>query len=136
MAGNLSSLPDTNVILRYLLKDDVVRFGEAELFFEGVRSGKEKVIILESVLVECVYVLMKFYKVPRGKAVEALTGLLQYKGVVNRDRVVLLSALSLFGANNLDVVDCVLLARARDTGQRIKTFDNSLKKLAAKRAEA
>lgn len=136
MSGNLSTLPDTNVILRYLLKDDVVHFAEAELFFEGVRTGKEKVIILESVLVECVYVLMKFYKVPRGKAVEALTGLLQYKGVVNRDRAVLLSALNVFGANNLDVVDCVLLARARATGQRIMSFDNSLKKLAAKKAEA
>lgn len=136
MAGNLSTLPDINVILRYLLKDDVVRFGEAELFFEGVRTGKEKVTILESVLVECVYVLMKFYKVPRGKAVEVLTGLLQYKGVVNRDLEVLLSAMRIFGASNLDVVDCVLLARARATGQMIVSFDNSLKKLAAKRAEA
>lgn len=135
MAGNLSSLPDTNVILRYLLQDDVVRFAEAELFFEGVRTGKEKVIILESVLVECVYVLMKFYQVPRGKAVEVLTGLLQYKGVVNRDQEVLVSALRIFGANNLDVVDCFLLARARATGQRIMTFDNSLRKLAAKREE-
>lgn len=52
-------LPDTNVLLRYLLKDDPEQFSRAEEFFERIREGKERAILLEGVLVECLYVLTK-----------------------------------------------------------------------------
>ncbi len=52
--------------------------------FEKVRSGAAKALILESVLVECVYVLVKFYKVPRGEAAGKLEAILGYKGIVNQ----------------------------------------------------
>jgi predicted nucleic-acid-binding protein len=52
-----SVLPDTNVVLRYLLKDVPDQFARAEQFFEEVRTGKTKAVMLESVLVECVYIL-------------------------------------------------------------------------------
>ena len=57
-----ASLPDTNFILRYLLRDNEEHFVEAADFFEKVRVGKEFAIISESVLVECLYVLTKHYK--------------------------------------------------------------------------
>lgn len=64
MTGQVKRIPDTNIILRYLLKDDHQLFKRASELFEKVRIGDEKVIILESVFVECVYVLKKFYQVP------------------------------------------------------------------------
>ena len=79
-------LPDTNTILRYLLDDVPHLSAKACAFFEKVRVGKEKVLILESVLAECVYVLIKFYKVPKAEVVEKLKGLLLYKGIANEDK--------------------------------------------------
>jgi len=79
-------LPDTNTILRYLLKDDPAQYNTTSSFFEKVRLGDEKAIILESVLVECVYVLGKFYKVPRDVLSNTLQELLRYKGITNRDK--------------------------------------------------
>lgn len=119
-------LPDTNVILRYLLADVPEQFAEAERFFEKVRIGSERALVLESVLVECVYVLTKYYQVPKGRVVETLTELLQYKGVINPDKDALVSGLRLYGDNALDVVDCMLLAHARFSGRRIFSFDKKL----------
>ena len=129
------NLPDTNVILRYLLKDNTDQYETAEKFFESVRTGREKAVILESVLVECVYVLTKYYQTPKAKAVGALAGLLQYKGIVNSDREALLEGLQLFAGNNLDLVDCMLLAKSRSETMRLFSFDKALNKLSGAKGQ-
>ena len=58
-------LIDTNVILRYLLKDDEGLFKKASALLEKVKVGEEEVVIPESVVAECVYVLLKVYRVER-----------------------------------------------------------------------
>lgn len=131
MTAGGRSLPDTNVIIRYLVRDIPEQFAEVEPWFEKVRIGREKALILESVVVECVYVLTKFYGVPKHEAVSALSGLLHYKGIVNEDRDILLEALELFSGKNLDLVDCLVLLRAKNNGFKVLTFDKALKKLAA-----
>lgn len=130
MTKNIS-LPDTNVILRYLLKDNPEQYEQANRFFERVRTGKEKAVILECVLVECVYVLTKFYKAPKGEAVESLSGLMQYKGIANRDREALLEGLAIFVDNNLDLVDCILLAKTKSGNMQLLSFDKALNKLSS-----
>lgn len=127
MTPSSETLPDTNVVLRYLLADVLEQFTEAEAFFEKVRTGSKRALLLESVVVECVYVLIKYYQVPKERVVATLTELLQYKGVINPDKDALIAGLRLYGDNALDVVDCLLLARARHLGQEIFTFDKKLK---------
>jgi predicted nucleic-acid-binding protein len=127
--SNAETLPDTNVILRYLLADVPEQFDKAEAFFEQVRVGKQRALVLESVIVECVYVLTKFYQVPKGQTVSILIDFLQYKGIVNSDRETLVAGLRLFAENSLDLVDCLLLARARLHGEAVFTFDKALNKL-------
>jgi predicted nucleic-acid-binding protein len=122
-------LPDTNVVLRYLLKDVPEQYGRAEKFFEDVRTGKATAVILESVLVECVYILLKFYNVPKRQVAESLIGLLQYKGMANRDKTELVVALQMFAQQSVDIVDCVLLAKARHGTGRLLSFDKDLNKL-------
>lgn len=122
-------LPDTNVILRYLLEDDPALYKKASELFEKVRVGDEKAIILESVLVECIYVLTKFYKIPKEEASARLKGLLHYKGIVNDDKEELNEALSVFAERNIDVVDCILCIKARSRSMALFTFDEKLKKL-------
>lgn len=89
-------LPDTNVILRYLLEDEPHLYKKASEFFEMVRLGEEKAVILESVLAECIYVLIKFYKIPKEEVTDKLKGLLQYKGIVNEDKRELIDSINIF----------------------------------------
>jgi predicted nucleic-acid-binding protein len=128
--GSGSVLPDTNVILRYLLKDVPEQYAQVEKFFDDVRTGKTKAVILESVLVECVYILLKFYQVPKRMALESLIGLLQYKGIANRDKAELVDALQIFAQKTMDIVDCLLLAKARHGKGRLLSFDKGLNRLA------
>ncbi len=119
-------LVDANVILRYLLRDDEGLYVKSYDFLEKVRTGEEMVEILESVLAECVYVLLKLYAVGRVTIAEKLGGLLAYKGIGNTDRGELLGAVKMFGQTNLSIVDCLLLAKAAKRGIELFTFDKGL----------
>lgn len=121
-------LPDTNTILRYLLKDNIQLYEESSKLFEKVKVGDEKIIILESVLVECVYVLTKFYNVPKYETSERLKELLHYKGVSNRDRKELIEALTIFASKNIDIVDCILCVKAKSYNMPLFSFDKDVKR--------
>jgi len=123
------TLPDTNFILRYLLRDIPEQFAEADLFFEKVRVGKMNCCINEAVLVECQYIFEKYYKVSRVDIASSLTGLLQYKGIANKDREVVLKALAIYSNTTLDPVDCLLAAHYEINKNSILTFDKKLKTL-------
>lgn len=124
-----AALPDTNFILRYLLRDVEQQFLETDAFFEEVRSGKTAALIAESVLVECLYILTGHYRVPRADIAASLTNLLLYKGIDNSDKYVLTKSLALFAESSLDPVDCILAARAAVAGNPVLTFDKALNKM-------
>ena len=123
------SLPDTNIIIRYLIADERVMHEKAKDFFDRVKNGAVKAVILESVLAECVYVLTKIYRVPRDRAAGSLIDVLHYKGIANNDRQELILALSMFSAQGLDIVECILLTKTRNDADHLFTFDAELNKL-------
>jgi len=51
--------------------------------------------------------------VPKAETVASLSGLLRYKGIVNIGKNALLEALALFAKKNIDLVDCIVIAKAR-----------------------
>jgi predicted nucleic-acid-binding protein len=68
------------------MKDDLAFYTRAKDFFDKVKGGSEKAVILESVIAECIYVLTKIYKVPKDKAAGSLIDILHYKGIANDDQ--------------------------------------------------
>jgi predicted nucleic acid-binding protein len=123
------SLPDTNTIIRYLVADDPSLHNKAKEFFDKVKSGGLKAVILENVISECIYVLTEIYKVPRDLAAGSLIDILHYKGIANDDRQELIRALSLFSEQSLDIADCILCAKAATAGTELFSFDADLNKL-------
>jgi predicted nucleic acid-binding protein len=121
-------LLDANWVLRYLLRDDEALFLRASTLLEKVKTGDEKVIIPESVLAECTYILIKIYKVNRSTVAEKLRDLFDYKGVVNADKKDLVDALLLFGHTNLSIVDSILCAKSKNHDLPLFTFDKNLQK--------
>jgi predicted nucleic-acid-binding protein len=122
-------LIDANVILRYLLNDDQTLFKKAAALLEKVKTGEENVIIPESVLSECVYVLLKIYKIDRTTISEKLRGLFSYKGVVNPDKKDLMDSLTLFGKTKISIVDCILCTKSLNHRMPLFTFDVDLLKI-------
>jgi len=126
-------LIDANVLLRYLLKDDEALFKKAYELLERVKDGKELIIIPESVLAECVYVLLRIYKVDRKIIAEKLKLLFLYKGVVNPDKEGLFDSINVFGQTNLSIVDCIICAKSANNKMPMLTFDDELKNISRKR---
>ena len=121
---------DANVILRYLLADHPAFSPQADEFFKQVRNGETAALISEGVLVECVYVLMKFYAVPRPEVAEKLSQVISYRGVINPDREILLEALALFARHAVDIVDALVFVTAKHHGWETFSFDKDIQKLA------
>jgi predicted nucleic-acid-binding protein len=120
-------LIDTNVVLRFLLDDHATFSPKAKRFMQAV-FNKERAATLPAVaLVECVYVLEKFYRVPRSDIADNLSRFLTYPGIVNSDKATLLKALNLYHHTGTDIVDCILAASSSEHSP-IVSFDKDFRK--------
>ena len=119
---------DTNVILRYLLADHPEHFVRASEFMTGLKSGNQTAYIPESVLAECVFVLLKFYRVPRAEIAEKLLGILSFQGVECENHIVLQDALLRFASTNLSIVDALVWTIAEKRDWQVFSFDADLNK--------
>jgi predicted nucleic-acid-binding protein len=125
----LRSLPDTNILIRYLTRDDEPLYARAKDFFDQVKEGSKRAVILESVIAECMNVLTKIYQVPKNRAAESLMDILRYKGIANPDQRELIRALTLFSERNLDIVDCILCVKAAGSNTSLFSFDRDLNRM-------
>ncbi|MBF0627717.1 MAG: PIN domain-containing protein [Magnetococcales bacterium] len=122
---------DTNVVLRYLLDDHPEWSQRAKLFWAGVRQGQQRVFLPEGVLVECVYVLFKVYRVPRIELADRLLSFLEIPNLTANSLPVLRTTLQLFRDHNVDLVDAVVLATARVNHWDFESFDRDLHRMAS-----
>lgn len=129
MTKHPDSLLDANVVLRYLLNDDPAQTDAVRPVFAALRSGEKASLLLESVLAECVYILLDYYDVPKAEVVANLDDILRYPGIVNHDKADLREALKIFNENPLDFVDCILVAKSRIGELDLISFDEKLQDL-------
>ncbi len=123
-------LIDTNVILRYLLGDHVKFSPKAEDFMLEVSKGVKKAEILDIVIVECIYVMEKFYNVPKSVIVDKLSKVLNFSGIINPGRSKILKALFQYEKSNIDIVDCILASQSSPE-RVVVSFDKDFEKLEA-----
>ncbi len=123
-------LIDTNIIIRYLL-DDYAEFSpKAEALMLDVSKGVKKAEILDVVIVECIYVMDKYYQIPKPEIVDKLSRILNFSGIANPDRSEILYALLKYENSNADIIDCILAARS-SPAKVVVSFDKDMKKLKA-----
>lgn len=122
-------LCDTNVIVRYLLEESTDQGRIAIELLDQTISGQIKVIIMEAVFVETIFVLSKVYKVPRLELSQTMTNFLQYRGIINEAKNIWLTALNLYANSNLHIVDCLLATKAKQSVIQLVTFDTQLAKI-------
>ena len=123
-------LIDTNIILRFLLDDHPEFSSKAIAFMLNVAQGISKAELLDVVMVECVYVMEKFYRIPRKEITDKLSKILNFSGIINSNRSELLQTLLKFETSNADIVDC-LLAAISSSARVVVSFDKDMQKLKA-----
>jgi predicted nucleic-acid-binding protein len=121
-------LVDANYIIRFFSKEPDEHYQKSKEFFEDLARGKVKVIISEGVLMECFFILNKFYKYPRNEVIDMLTTIMNFKNVVNEDKHIILTTLSILKDKNIDFIDALLCAKSKLLGYEVKSFEKDLKK--------
>lgn len=112
---------DTNYIIRYLMNDDIKMADIAEEILTT-----KNVFIANEILAEVVYVLFGVYKISKKDIANQLLELIKYDNIVVSNYNVINEALNIFKDKNLDFVDCILCAYAKQ--DEIITFDKKLNK--------
>lgn len=115
---------DTNMILRYLLNDNIEMADEVEKIIK-----EHEVLVLPEVAAEVIYVAVKVYKLSRSQIVSGFVDLLDTDNVVTNCGNVLREGLKLYARVSLDFVDCLLCAYRTVSGYEICTFDKKLNNL-------
>lgn len=109
---------DTNVVLRYLLRDNEEQAQIAKDLIEG------GAFLLPEVLMETSHVLRTFYEVDRQKISTQLLIVLDW--VEMERKAVMIRAVEIFAETKLDFVDCILAAYHELENIDAFTFDKKL----------
>jgi predicted nucleic-acid-binding protein len=96
-------LIDSNILLRFFLKDNVV-------------------------VAETVWVLTSFYKKPKKIIVPLLEKFISQAWVINPKKELLMEALNLYLKTNIGYIDCWAYVSSKDLKIELKTFDRDLEK--------
>lgn len=115
---------DTNIILRYLLKDNEELNKKATEIIDN-----NEIFIPTEVIVEVCYVLKKVYNVEKENIFDVVEQLINMEGINFNNKNSIQLAFKTYAENNLDIVDCMLYAYSRSEHYDIKTFDKKLDKL-------
>ena len=75
----MATLIDTNIIIRFLIGDHEAHLVESTRIFEDIESGNLEVEILDVVIMEALFVLTKFYNLPKAEVVTDLKTILAMK---------------------------------------------------------
>jgi len=123
---------DTNVLVRFLVRDDEPQFEKARRLVRREIGAGEDVFVSLMVLMETEWVLRSRYSLQKTQVIEAISGLLDTMEVRLEDEPAIEETLFTWKDSAADFADCLIGAHNRRLGCRATaTFDEKAIKLAA-----
>ena len=121
---------DTNVLVRYIMQDDVAQSPKATALIESLSSEDPGYIAMVSV-VELYWVLTSSYELSAQQAAQALEAILRTKQLLVERADQVIRALRVFGDGKADFADCLIERAAASAGcGHTMTFDVNASKYA------
>lgn len=96
---------DTNIFLRYLTKDDPVKYDKCRVVFKKAIEGKIALATSEMVIAELIWTLLSYYKVPKGDVIEKISIIVGTESLHIPDKDIIADALVLYSRKNIDYID-------------------------------
>jgi predicted nucleic-acid-binding protein len=121
-------LLDTNLVVRHLVQGNEPNAAIAARQFAACDRGEITLVLLPTVLAECVFVLESFYEHDRGDIARVLTALLNSPGIEFSEGAVHVDALERYRRSKLHFVDCLLAATAAAEDIPVATLDREFRK--------
>jgi predicted nucleic-acid-binding protein len=121
---------DTNVLIRFLVRDDQTQFEKARKLLKREASNGRRVFINQLVLLETEWVLRSRYGLAKTQMLDTISGLLDAPDVQLEDEPSIEEALFVWRDANADFADCLIGSRNRRLSCRATaTFDTKASKL-------
>lgn len=121
---------DTNVLVRFLVRDDEEQFERARKLIRRAAQAGEPVSISLLVLLETEWVLRSSYKLTKGEILGAFSDLLSAADLSFEDEPSIEEALYTWEDSPVQFADCLIGARHQALGCRATaTFDKGAVKL-------
>jgi len=117
---------DTDIIIRLLTGDDPVKQVAARRLFDQIERGTLSVGAPDTVIADAVYVLAspRLYHLPHTEVAGLLATLVRLPGFKIRNRRIVLQALAIFGARNIDFGDAMIVAALEARGaEELYSYD-------------
>lgn len=119
---------DTNVWLRFLLKDDKEQFFLSKKIIELAEKGEIRPYISAIVFLEIHYVLSKYYQLTTAKINEIIKHILETRNLVVIDKTDFRKAFTWYKRYKIKLSDC-LIASSVPKRCRLLSWDKELKRL-------
>ncbi|OIO15495.1 hypothetical protein COV53_04005 [Candidatus Gottesmanbacteria bacterium CG11_big_fil_rev_8_21_14_0_20_37_11] len=120
---------DTNILLRFLLKDNKLLFAQAEKYLKDAERGEIQLILLPTVLFEIDYVLRGVYLLKRKESAELLSTLAKTTYLQIDHREIFIRSVEKYKQLNIDLFDIYLYFKARAENAEVLSFDKDFRKL-------
>lgn len=122
---------DTNVIVRYLIRDDQPQYERARRLIDREATKGEPVLVSLLVLLETEWVLRSRYELAKPDIVAAFSALLDTADLAFEDEPSVETAIYFWKDSAAEFADCLIQAHNRELGCRgTATFDAKALKLA------
>lgn len=122
-------LVDTNVFLRFFLKDNPRYFKIANKFFTQAKKGKVILILIPEVVFEIDYVLRGVYSLSKKETTDILANLIKSPVLKVYDRGILIKAVEKYKKLKIELVDIFLYEKAQKEKLQVLSFDKDFSKI-------
>ena len=106
---------DTNIFLRFFIKDEPKQALRVQKLFEKAKNGNINLWTHEWVISEIVWTLFSYYGMSKGETFDVIKKIINTQGLEVRNKNLMLEALDLYLAKNVDLEDAISAIIARDS---------------------
>jgi len=122
---------DTNVLIRFLVRDDQPQYERAQRLINRALSDGESVLVSQLVLLEAEWVLRSRYSLAKPEILAAFSALLETAELVFEAEPAVETALHAWKDSAANFSDCLIGTRNRSLGCRAtSTFDDKALRVA------
>jgi len=121
---------DTNILLRYFTKDDEKKAYDVLKLLKRIDKNEEKVITTPLVIFEVIFILQRYYQLPREEIKELLVPVLNLRGLKLPFKSVFEKALEMYPQVNISFPDIFNYCFMVEEGiKEIYSYDEDFNKL-------
>jgi predicted nucleic-acid-binding protein len=114
---------DTNVLVRYIVRDDAAQTKRADGLMRGLTPEKPAFISMVA-LAELIWVLNSYYRMPKAELIHCIERLLNAQNLVTEGAAAVRMAAERFARAKCDFADCLIERSGFIAGcRRTVTFD-------------